>query len=67
MSEFSEQPAEIITDEDDENEEEEYDEQITHPWRNEPDETIKTLNRLSLFTEDLGFDPLISKAACIIN
>ena len=31
MSEFSEQPAEIITDEDDENEEEEYDEQITHP------------------------------------
>ena len=30
MSEFSEQPAEIITDEDDENEEE-YDEQITHP------------------------------------
>ena len=30
MSEFSEQPAEKITDEDDENEEE-YDEQITHP------------------------------------
>ena len=66
MSEFSEQPAEIITDEDDENEEE-YDEQITHPWRNEPDETIKTLNRLSLFTKDLGFDPLISKPAGIIN
>ena len=38
-----------------------------HPWGNEADETIKTLNRLRLFTEDLGFDPLISKPTRIIN
>ena len=64
---FSEHPAEVITDGDDENEDEESDEQTAHPWRNDVDETIKTLNRLSLLTEDLGLDPLISKPARIIN
>ena len=59
--EFSEKPAYVITQRNDENEDEEYDEQITHTWRNKLDETIKALNRLSLFTEDLTFDPLISK------
>ena len=54
ISEFSEQPAEAITDGDNENKDEESDEQIAHPLRNKVDETIKTLNRLSLFTEDLG-------------
>ena len=67
ISEFSKQPAEVITDGDNENEDEESDEQISHPLRNEVDETIKTLNRLSLFREDLGFDPLISKPTHIIS
>ena len=67
ISEFSEQPAEVITDGDDEKDDEESDEQIAHPLSNEVDEIIKTLNRLSLFTEDLGFDPLISKSTRIIN
>ena len=31
------------------------------------DETIKTLNRLSLFTEDFSFDTFISKTTSIIN
>ena len=65
ISEFPEQPAEAITDGDNENEE--SDKQIAHPLRNEVDKTIKTLNRLSLFTEDLGFDLLISKPTCIIS
>ena len=52
---------------DNENEDEESDEQIEHPLRNEVDETIKTLNRLILFTEDLGLDPLISNSIHIIN
>ena len=67
VSDFSEQPTEVITNEDDENEDEESNEQIAHLRKNEVDKTIKTLNRLSLFTEDLGFDPLISKPACRIN
>ena len=57
----------VITDGDDENEDEESDEQFAHPWRNEVDETIKTLNRLNLFTLDFSFDPLTSKPTCIIN
>ena len=67
VSEFSEQPAEVITDGDDENEHEESDEQIAHPSRNEVGEAIETLNRLSLFTEDSGFAPLISNLTRIIN
>ena len=64
--EFSEKSAYVITEGNDENEDE-YDEQITHTWRNELDKTIKALNRLSMFTEDLTFDPLISKPTHIIN
>ena len=67
VSEFYEQPAEVITDEDDENEDKEFDEQNEHPWRNEVDAAVKTWNRLSLFTEESGFDPLISKPTRIIN
>ena len=67
VSEFSDQPAEVITDRDNENEDEEFHEQIPHPLRNEVDKRIKTLNRLSLFTKDLGFGPLISKPTRIIN
>ena len=33
VSEFSKQPAEVITDGDDENEDEESDKQFAHPWR----------------------------------
>ena len=67
VSEFSEQPSEVITDGDDQNEDKVYDKQSTHPRRNELDKAIKTLNRLSVFTEDSGFDPLISKPSRIIN
>ena len=35
VSEFSEQPAEVIRDGDNENEDKESDEKIPHPWRNE--------------------------------
>ena len=59
--------TEVITDEDDENKDEESNELIAHPWKNEADETIKTLSRLSLFTEDLSFDPLISEPTGINN
>ena len=52
---------------DNENQDEQSDGQIAHPLRNEVDKEIKTLNRLSLFTEDLGFDPLISMPTHIIN
>ena len=67
FSECSEQPAEVITDVDDENEDEESEEQITHPSRNDVDEAIETLNRLSLFVQDSRFHPLISKLTRIIN
>ena len=67
VSEFSEQPTEVITDGCDENKNEESNEQIAHPLRNEVDETIKTLSRLSLFTGDLSFDPLISEPTGISN
>ena len=63
---FSEQPVKVITDGDDINEDKESDEQIAHPWRNEVDEAIKTVNRF-LFREHSGFDPLISKPTRIIN
>ena len=61
-SEYSEKPAEVITDRN-----EESDLQIAHPSRNEADETIETLSKLSLFTKDASFDPLISKLTHIIN
>ena len=44
VSELSEQPAEVLTDADYENEDEESDEQTVHAWRNEVDEAIKILN-----------------------
>ena len=40
-SEFSKRPAEVITDRDDENKDEESDEQITHPSRNKVDKATK--------------------------
>ena len=67
VSEFSEQPTKIITDGEDEIEDEESNEQTAHPWINEVNETIKTLSKLSLFTEDLSFDRLISKSTRLIN
>ena len=47
ISKFSEKPTEVIADGDDENEDEGSNEQIAHPRRNEVDERIKSLNRLS--------------------
>ena len=67
VSKFSEQPAQVITDENDESEDEESKEQITHLSKNEAGEAKKTLNRLSLFTEDSGFDSLISELTCIFK
>ena len=55
----------MIKDGNNETEDEESDEQIAHPSRNKVDETMKALNRLSLFTEDLSFDPLFSKLRII--
>ena len=52
---------------DGDNKNEESDKQIAYSLRNEVDETIKTLNRLSLFIDNLGFDALISKSNRIIN
>ena len=66
-SECSEQLAEVNTDGDDENEDEESDGLIAYPSRIEVDEPIDTLNRLSQFTEDAGFDPLMSKLTRIID
>ena len=66
-SECSEQFAEVITDGDDENEDEESDGLIAYPSRIEVDEAIDTLNRLSLFTEDAGFHSLMSKLTRIID
>ena len=40
---------------------------IAHSLRNEVDETIETLNRLSLFTEDSGVDHLLSNLTHIIS
>ena len=37
------------------------------PEKNEADETIKTFSRLSLFTKDLSFDPLIAEPTGINN
>ena len=59
--------TEVNTDGDNENKDEELNEQITHPWKNEADETIETFSRLSLFTKDLSFDPLISEPNGINN
>ena len=67
VSEFSEQPTEVITNEVGKNEDEESNEQIAYLRKNEVGETIKTLSRLSLFTKDLSFDPLTSKSTCKIN
>ena len=67
VSEFSEQPVEEITDGDDENEDGESDEQISHSSRNEAKEAMETENRLSLLSEVSGFNPLISKLIHMID
>ena len=43
------------------------DESISPPSRNEVDETIEILNRLTLFTADLDLDPLLLKVSNKIN
>ena len=43
------------------------DEPISPPSRNEVDEAIEILNRLTLFTTDLDLDPLLLKVSNKIN
>ena len=44
-----------------------YDESISPPSRNEVDEAIEILNRLTLFITDLALDPLLPKVSNKIN
>ena len=60
VNEYLPQPVE--TAEDSSSDEDEVpDEHISPPSRNEVDEAIETLNRLTLFTTDLDLDPLLLK------
>ena len=61
-------PQTVETVEDGNSDEDEVpDEPISPPSRNEVDEAIKTLNRLTLFTTDLDLDPLLLKVSNKIN
>ena len=58
VNEYLQQLAETV--EDGRSEEDEVpDEPISPPSQNEVDEAIEILNRLTLFTTDLGLDPLL--------
>ena len=61
-------PQPVETAEDSSSDEDEVpDEHISPPSRNEVDEAIETLNRLTLFTTDLDLDPLLLKVSNKIN
>ena len=62
INEYLPQPVETV--EDGSGDEDEVpDEPISPPSRNEVDEAIETLNRLTLFTTDLDLDPLLLKVS----
>ena len=66
VNEYLPQPVE--TAEDSSSDEDEVpDEHMSPPSRNEVDEAIETLNRLTLFTTDLDLDPLLLKVSNKIN
>ena len=66
VSKYLPQPVETIEDgRSDENEV--PDEPISPPSRNEVDEAIEILNRLTLFTTDLDLDPLYLEVSNKIN
>ena len=60
FNEYLPQPVETV--EDGSSDEDEFlDEPISPPSRNEADEAIEILNRLTLLTTDLDVDPLLLK------
>ena len=66
VNEYTPQPAETV--EDGSSEEDEVpDEPISPPSRNEADEAIEVLNRLTMFTTDLDLDHLLLKVSNKIN
>ena len=60
------QPVETVKD-GSSNEDEDPDEPMSPPSRNEDDDAIEILNRLTLFTADLDLDPLLLKVSNKIN
>ena len=66
VNEYTPQPVETV--EDGSSEEDEVpDEPISPPSRNEADEAIEVLNRLTMFTTDLDLDHLLLKVSNKIN
>ena len=66
VNEYLPQPVETV--EDGSNDEDVVpDEAISQPSRNEVDEAIEILNRLTLFTTDLDLNPLLLKVSNKIN
>ena len=60
------QPVEAVKD-GSSNEDEDPDEPMSPPSRNEDDDAVEILNRLTLFTTDLDLDPLPLKVSNKIN
>ena len=60
------QPVETVKD-GSSNEDEDPDEPMSPPSRNEDDDAVEILNRLTLFTKDLDLDPLPLKVSNKIN
>ena len=66
VNKYLPQPAETVEDgSSDENEV--IDEHLSPPSRNEVDEAIEILNRLTLFMTDLDLDPLLLKVSNKMN
>ena len=66
VNEYLLQPVETVKD-GSSNEDEDPDEPMSPPSRNEDDDAIEILNRLTLFTADLDLDPLLLKVSNKIN
>ena len=66
VNEYTPQPVETVEDSSSE-EDEVPNEPISPPSRNEVDEAIEILKRLTLFTTDLDLDPLLLKVSNKIN
>ena len=66
VNEYFPQPVQTVED-GSSDEDEVPDEPILPPSRNEVDEAIEILNRLTLFTTDLDLDPLLLKVSHKIN
>ena len=66
VNEYLAQPVETVED-CNSDQDQVPDEPISPPLRNEVDEAIEILNRLTLFTTDLDLDPLLLKVSNKIN